>query len=175
MWNVQVTWAHICKFKNCDQNCQILPALEVWRKERTEGRAKICCRGCQFQFKMVSAQRSLSGLQALAPLYFSEVTISSRLGSSTLPSPSTPLIQSGLPSPHASLPRPGSPGPSAQIQQPQLMTFPEQNKLPLPGGGPSARDQRSDTPGPQHVKIRSQMSRTCGHYPVPEPEVLPGC
>lgn len=66
MWNAQVTWAHTCKIQIVVKIAKSSCSFKVSRKEQTEGRAKIWCRGCQFQFKVVSAQRSL--FRALGPV-----------------------------------------------------------------------------------------------------------
>lgn len=171
VWNAQVTWAHTCKIQIVVKIAKSSCSFEVSRKEQTEGRAKIWCRGCQFQFKVVSAQRSL--FRALGPV-------------ATVFSDGGHHLQSGRPPcqvPQLSL------DPIWPAFASRLASMSRLSRLSRPEGTnttaaiddvsqikytPSARDHRSDTPGPQHVKIRSQMSRTRGHYPVPPDRNLTG-
>lgn len=123
-----------------------------------------------FSSKWSVLNEVFSGLWALSPLYFQmEVTISSRVAhlAKSLNSldPIWPAFASRLASMSrlSRLSRPEGTNTTAAIDDVSQIKY-----------TPSARDHRSDTPGPQHVKIRSQMSRTRGHYPVPPDRNLTG-
>lgn len=171
MWNAQVTWAHTCKIQIVVKIARSSCSFEVSRKEQTEGRAKIWCVVASFSSKWSVLNEVFSGLWALSPLYFQmEVTIASRVAHlakslNSLDPIWPPAFASRLASMSrlSRLSRPEGTNTTAAIDDVSQIKY-----------TPSARDHRSDTPGPQHVKIRSQMSRTRGHYPVPPDRNLTG-
>lgn len=123
-----------------------------------------------FSSKWSVLNEVFSGLWALSPLCFQmEVTISSRVAhlAKSLNSldPIWPAFASRLASMSrlSRLSRPEGTNTTAAIDDVSQIKY-----------TPSARDHRGDTPGPQHVKIRSQMSRTRGHYPVAPDRNLTG-
>lgn len=156
---------------NCGQNCQIiLLFLKFQGRNKLKEEQKSGVVVASFSSKWSVLNEVFSGLWALSPLYFQmEVTTSSRVAhlAKSLNSldPIWPAFASRLASMSrlSRLSRPEGTNTTAAIDDVSQIKY-----------TPSARDHRSDTPGPQHVKIRSQMSRTRGHYPVPPDRNLTG-